>query len=233
MTHDFLYLIWKNPQNRSNYIVGTLKKEPDGYSFKYSNQHKEAKEMGWDEISSFPEDKEYKSKELFPAFASRLPDRKRKDIDKILNKYGLDTYDGYGLLKASGGRLPIDTYEFIDPIFDDDKTIEKKFYIMGIRHVCGCEGLDCGKRPNVFVSMKLKLECEPENKYDENAVKVLNDRGEYLGYIPRYYSEGTSRRLNSGMDYDCEVIEIDDDHNCQDCVKVRLRMPKQKRDGAK
>lgn len=35
----------------------------------------------------------YKSEKLFPVFASRLPDRKRKDIGRILEKYGLDEYD--------------------------------------------------------------------------------------------------------------------------------------------
>ena len=52
---------------------------------------------------------------LFPVFASRLPDRKREDIDKILQKYGLKEFDEYELLKKSGARLPIDNLEFIVP----------------------------------------------------------------------------------------------------------------------
>ena len=36
-------------------------------------------------------------------------------MDKILEKYGLAQYDGYELLRKNGGRLPIDTYEFICP----------------------------------------------------------------------------------------------------------------------
>ena len=34
-------------------------------------------------------------------------------MDKILEKYGLAQYDGYELLRKNGGRLPIDTYEFV------------------------------------------------------------------------------------------------------------------------
>ena len=48
-------------------------------------------------------------------FSSRLPNPKRRDMDKILEKYGLAQYDGYELLRKNGGRLPIDTYEFICP----------------------------------------------------------------------------------------------------------------------
>ena len=35
----------------------------------------------------YPEERVYESDVLFPVFASRLPDRKRRDIDKILEKW--------------------------------------------------------------------------------------------------------------------------------------------------
>jgi len=41
-----------------------------------------------------------------PVFASRLPDPKRKDIDKILKKYNMSEYDQFTLLKKCQGRLP-------------------------------------------------------------------------------------------------------------------------------
>lgn len=113
--HDFLFLIWKNPQSRRNYIVGKLSRLEKGYTFEYSNEYTLAKDAGWDMVTSFPEVKKYESNELFPAFSSRLPDRKRRNIEEVLQKYGLEEYDGYELLRRSGGRLPIDTYEFVDP----------------------------------------------------------------------------------------------------------------------
>ena len=36
-----------------------------------------------------------------PAFASRLPDPKRRDIDKILKKYNMSEYDQFTLLKKA------------------------------------------------------------------------------------------------------------------------------------
>lgn len=69
----------------------------------------------------------YKSEKLFPVFASMLPDRKRKDIGRILEKYGLDEYDAYQLLKKSGAKLPIDNLQFIDPILDYNCSLKKSF----------------------------------------------------------------------------------------------------------
>ena len=112
---DYLYLTWKNPHSMHNYTVGKLSRLKDGYSFEYCDENELAIADGWMGVPAFPEMKKYKSKELFPVFSSRLPYKKRKNIDIILKKYGLQIYDGFELLRASGGRLPIDTYEFVIP----------------------------------------------------------------------------------------------------------------------
>lgn len=227
--HDFLYLVWKNPQNRRNYTVGKLSRNADGYTFEYCNESKLAQADGWNMIQAFPEIKKYESKDLFPAFSSRLPDRRRRNIEEVLKKYHLDCYDGFELLKRSGGRLPIDTYEFVDPIFDEDVTVEKEFYIAGIRHSSGCEGANCQNRPDLSLSMKLLLVPEPTNEYDANAVQVQTENKHILGYIPRYFSKSISNRLNNGMTYECTIIELCDNQNCQECVKVKLVMPKREK----
>lgn len=226
MEHTFLYLIWKNPVNRRNYEVGKLTRE-DGYKFEYSNEYEQALEDGWELIQAFPEVKEYYSKELFPVFSSRLPDRKRRDIQTVLKKYGLIEYDGYELLRKSGGRLPIDTYEFIDPIFPEDITVQRDFYVVGIRHASGCEGKVCTTKRSLILDMDLLLQLEPDNPYDANAVLVETQQGTRLGYIPRYYSEGVAGRLKKHMTYKCSVIEVNQEMDCQNCAKVRLLMPRE------
>lgn len=228
-SHNVLYVIWKDPRSRRNYIVGKLTKS-DHYSFEYCEDYKKAQDAGWLLLEAFPDEKVYESKELFAAFSGRLPDPKRRGIDKILKKYGLNEYDGFELLRKSTGRLPIDTYEFIDPIFPDDETVMREFYVMGIRHLSGCDGLECAKRPDLVVGDSLKLEKEPENDSDPFAVKVLTQESEMLGYIPRYYSKSVSSRLSSGMTYSCTVVEISSDMLCESCVKVRLVMPKLRED---
>lgn len=129
-------------------------------------------------------------------------------------------------MRRSTGRLPIDTYEFIDPIFPEDQTITREFYIVGIRHHAGCNGLDCNRRPLVKEGDELMLRREPDNEFDKFAITVHTQGGEMLGYIPRYFSEGISNRLTLGMTYSCEAIEIGRDHSCEVCLKVRLSIPR-------
>lgn len=46
---------------------------------------------------------------------------------------------------------------------------------------------------------ELRLERDPDNKYDENAVKILDDEGQ-LGFVPRAYSERIAKILDDGRD---------------------------------
>ena len=88
-----------------------------------------------------------------------MPDPKRKGIEAILNKYGLEEYDAYKLLKRSGARLPIDNLEFIDPITDfESGEIVRQFFLAGSRYYLGCEGADCKKYLDVKLNEELEFE---------------------------------------------------------------------------
>jgi hypothetical protein len=109
---DCLYLVWKDPDEKKNYFVGMLCRNGN-FEFSYDWQIDEALERGFEPLIAFEDiNKTYVSDIIFPAFSSRLPDRKRKGIDKILRKYGLEVFDEYELLKSSGAKLPIDHLYF-------------------------------------------------------------------------------------------------------------------------
>ena len=115
---DYLYLIWKNPQNRMRYIVGYLKKN-NKYEFTYDKNVQEYIKKGFDLLVSFPNvNKKYISNNIFSEFLSRIPGPTRVDIDEILKKYNLNSYDAFELLKRSGGKTSLDTLEFFDPILN-------------------------------------------------------------------------------------------------------------------
>ncbi|MBQ4601990.1 MAG: HipA N-terminal domain-containing protein [Clostridia bacterium] len=223
--NKYLYLIWKDPQTRQNFTIGKLG-YGSKYTFEYSRDVGKAEKNGWSKFEVFPDEKNYESEVLFPVFASRLPDKKRRDIDKILEKYNLSEFNEFELLKKSEGRLPIDTYSFIDPIFLEDDTIQRDFHIMGVRYHTPCKGNDCLLLPEVTVGDKLILEKEPENQFDVNAIKVLTQSGELLGYVPRYYNEAILERLNKNMTYTCTIIDLNF-KDCSECIKVRLNMPEE------
>lgn len=224
-TSNYLLLIWKDPETRRNYTVGKLTRG-DFFTFQYYGEAENAEEAGWKLLGAFPTYQEYRSNTMFPVFSSRLPDKKRRDIQNILEKYGLMEYDEFELLRRSGARLPIDTYEFIDPISPDDKEVEREFYITGIRYHSACQGSDCGALPGVKVGDILLLEEEPENAYDPMAIRVLTQEQEVLGYVPRYYNKAILARLHDGMGYSCKITEVNANmRNCSECLKARLTMP--------
>ena len=224
-TSNYLLLIWKDPETRRNYTVGKLTRG-DFFTFQYYGEAENAEEAGWKLLGAFPTYQEYRSNTMFPVFSSRLPDKKRRDIQNILEKYGLMEYDEFELLRRSGARLPIDTYEFIDPISPDDKEVEREFYITGIRYHSACQGSDCGALPGVKVGDMLLLEEEPENAYDPMAIRVLTQEKEVLGYVPRYYNKAILARLHDGMGYSCKITEVNANmRNCSECLKARLTMP--------
>lgn len=224
-TSNYLLLIWKDPETRRNYTVGKLTRG-DCFTFQYYGEAENAEEAGWKLLGAFPTYQEYRSNTMFPVFSSRLPDKKRRDIQNILEKYGLMEYDEFELLRRSGARLPIDTYEFIDPISPDDKEVEREFYITGIRYHSACQGSDCGALPGVKVGDILLLEEEPENAYDPMAIRVLTQEQEVLGYVPRYYNKAILARLHDGMGYSCKITEVNANmRNCSECLKARLTMP--------
>lgn len=220
---DYLLLVWKEPKLRRRYLVGELSKNGQ-FEFSYNNEVQEAIKDGFELLIAFPEiDKVYTSDKLFPVFASRLPDPKRKGIEVILGKYGLEEYDAYTLLKRSGARLPIDNLEFIDPIFDfESEKIVRQFFLAGSRYYLGCEGADCKKSHDVKLHEELRLILEPENKNDEYAIKITNMAGALLGYLPRYYAQGVSQLIGDDTVMTCRVIEVTKDTGCVECIKVEL-----------
>lgn len=224
----FLYLIWKDPKTRRNFTVGKLSYDTV-FRFQYCEEYQQAQSKGWTGLDAFPiekgEQKTFENDTLFPAFASRLPDPKRRDIEKILQKYSLNEYDSFQLLQRSGARLPIDTYEFINPIFQDDEVIEQEFFIMGTRHVAQCKGTNCSMRPHVEKNEQLKLMPNPENTEDPEAIMVETMTEEKIGFVPRYYNHAILERLKRKVDYQCTVVEVSEVQNCSECIRVHLLIP--------
>lgn len=221
---DYLYLIWKSEKSRKQYIVGQLIKNSQ-YEFQYCEEVEDAIADGFTPLLCFPDlSKVYKDEKLFPIFTSRLPDKRRKNIDEILNKYGLKEYDEYLLLKRSGARLPIDSLEFIDPIFDMENDVTRIFFIAGVRHYLNCDGKDCADVVGITRGDEVYLKREEDNKYDCNAVQLLDATGKVLGYIPRYYSAGVAQLLTKNKEITCHIYNVDKSKNCNECIKVIMEI---------
>ena len=114
MNNDTVYLYWNNRRSNKSYKVAKLYKENGKFYFKYIVENvRVALKDGFMYLIPFPNvNATYESNDLFACFATRLPDKRRPEIRKILDTYGLKEYDEYELLKASGAKLPTDEYEF-------------------------------------------------------------------------------------------------------------------------
>lgn len=221
---DYLYLVWKCASTRRQYIVGQLAKNGQ-YEFCYCEEIEEACKAGFKLLISFEEkDKVYTSKELFPVFSSRLPDRKRKDMSRILEKYGLESYDSYELLKKSGAKLPIDNLQFIDPILDFENEFEKTFYLAGVRHYLGCDGAECSSAISATRGDEVFLKREQDNPHDKNAICVVNDKQERLGYIPRYYAQAFVSFMENKRIMQCHVASVEKAGCCDECISIVVKI---------
>lgn len=225
---NYLYLVWKCTSNRRQYIVGQLVKNGQ-YEFRYCEEIEDALKVGFTPLVSFEKlDVVYKCEELFPVFSSRLPDRKRKDIKKILEKYGLKEYDSYQLLQRSGARLPIDNLQFIDPILNFEDEFEKTFYVAGARHYLGCDGKQCTETIRVTRGDEVFLEHEKDNSYDENAIRVVNEQQKLLGYVPRYYSQAFVEFIEKNRIKGCHVVNVGKENCCDECICVLIKISSMK-----
>ena len=226
---DYLFLIWKDPKTKNRYTVGQLSRNGK-FEFSYGYEYKEAIKAGFELLIAFPDtDKVYQNDDLFPVFASRLPDPKRKGIEEILKKYYLQNYDAFELLKRSGAKLPIDNLEFIDPILDNGETrIVKNFFVAGTGYFLGCMGEECDRSVQVSVNDVLRLEPEPENVHDPYAIKIIGCKSNnVLGYLPRYYTQRVSELINSNAQIFCKAVEVNRDTYCLECIKAELQIEKQ------
>lgn len=80
---DCLYLVWKEPHSRRQYVVGELEKN-GGYTFRYCQEVTEAVQKGFSPLVSFPDwDKTYVSEVLFSAFLVGFPIKNEKTFLKF------------------------------------------------------------------------------------------------------------------------------------------------------
>lgn len=225
MTRPFLlWLIWQNIYTRQRYHVGNLIHKDGLYVFQYENlnQHrglKEALKDGYSPHLAFPDlNKVYASEKLFGPFLRRLPSPGRPDFEKLLSKYGL-TKDctEMDLLRATGGRLATDSYEFVHPVYIEGNYFDFDFYIAGWRHHDGDGQLD-----NLTGHSELVFEKESTNAQDPFAVKVKTNSNVLLGYVPAFFSEFMTDVMNKGYRYQVRIEKIDIDAIPQLKVKVSV-----------
>jgi len=96
----------------------------------------------------------------------------------------------------SNTELPINHYV---SIFSNDKGCTQ---LAGIRHYKTSNNLDFKLNEQVY------LVPEPDNKFDRNAVKVINDKGIKIGYISKYNNTEILDLINEGFYFIVKISNI-------------------------
>ena len=79
---------------------------------------------------------------------------------------------------------------------------EKKFFIAGVQHHELHEVIGDLKEDD-----ELDLICEPDNKFDPNAIRIeIEDT--MLGYVPKKFSAEVSAALEVGHDLECKITKL-------------------------
>lgn len=201
-----LLVTWKNPVTRYRYEIGELQKENNEYTFLYNNKEVEkAKKDGFQSFGEFVDlETKYIQREggLFVSFKTRIPSRKRKDFVEFLKKFGEerdpDEVDDFEILKLTRGALATDTIE----VFEDIDFSKKEFetFLVGVRHYINEETY-------LKQDMTVGLVLEDNNSEDKNAIYLVNEKEQKLGYIPRIYSENIRKWL-AGKKYKVEIVKL-------------------------
>lgn len=190
---ESLILMWKHPETKKNYVIGSLTKNTHNhYMFVYhSDKVKLATDNGFELLIGFPAlGKTYYSDKLFPVFERRIPPKGRKDFKKVIEKYKLNIYPDiiWEFLKITSGKTGTDTFYFVNPITIFNKHMVLDFNIAGWSF---SENIDHLLTVIKQDDCAFEIKAEPENEVDPYAVAIYaktKDQEAKVGYIPNPFN---------------------------------------------
>jgi hypothetical protein len=180
----YIYLSWREGLGKRRHIVGVLKRNATlGVRFAYIKSGIEAaKKDGFSPYTEFPDfSKEYTGGVL-EVFGHRIMKSERSDISDFYDFWEIDTKfkdDKFYLLAHTQGLNPTDNFEFLA----DYNPTEN------LRFLTDLASLSSLKLPaeSVKAGDVLTYKLEPDNKFDNKAVKVFKGNTE-VGYIKKIHS---------------------------------------------
>lgn len=224
-----LLINWKSPEKKENFAVGTLIKLENGYNFFYNKEIvKEASLQGFVPFVGLRDiNKNYESDKLFSVFERRIPNVDRKDFQNFLAKYDeLKSKDVLWMyLSLDGAKLATDSLSFVLPFLYEksNNMLYLACYIAGFFRYNS-------KNHDYDESSSLFLELEKNNPYDINALMILDEKKQRLGYIPKPFNFLLTRFLkksNKNYTIHTKFFHIFKNKNINPEVIVSLNIPQE------
>ncbi|MDC9497130.1 MULTISPECIES: HIRAN domain-containing protein [Pseudoalteromonas] len=226
-----LYVVWQDDETRMWHPVAKLIKEPVSsdekkfvYKFHYTNGAKNKNFKAFlrlDELS-----KTYVSNELFKFFNNRLLPKNRPEFKQMIEWSGLDirSADELEFLGITGGERKTDNFRVVTVPKLDGEYFTIKFFVSGFKYISD-ECKDLAKK--LTVGSELKLKHELDNQHDSNALIVLHDGENKLGYCPRYLNNDLKNLINS-QEYFLTLIKVNETapHRFKFLCEFKSKIPK-------
>lgn len=192
-----IHLIWRQGKGSRRISVGTIKKSAlEGIRFQYNQEGvEEAKKLGFVHYEGFPDTSKNKiyTENVIEIFGQRLMRSERPDLQDFYNFWNIDQRkkeDKYYMLAFTQGLLPTDNFEFLANF----NPVDDLCFVTEITNLSEAQ-ISSDK---VSIGDVLRYELEPDNQYDNKAVKVF--KGElYLGHIKLIHCRvfhKTNKRFN-------------------------------------
>lgn len=200
-----LYMSWRRGRSHRRILVGEVSLSADSVTFQYiPSGVKEAQQYGFTCYPDFPDTSEGKLYDINVAriLSLRTNSAERSDIASYYNFWEISTEEAKNPICVLGhtcGSLATDNFEFLAE-FES---------IKGIVLVTELAGLSDRSIPteNLKVGDVLTWKKEPDNEYDDKAVKLFKD-GEEIGYVKRihshiFYKEGAENLVVTVKSVEC------------------------------
>ena len=205
-----LWLIWQNVETRQRYHIGRLKFKDGLFTFNYETKGyrrklAEVMDHGYLPHLAFPDIYgKYTSRTLFGPFSRRLPDPRRPDYKELMEGLGLTVNSTeLDVLRATGGLLATDSYEFVEPILVENNHFSFDLFIAGWRYYDGESVIGDLKVDNPVI-----FALDLENPEDDKAVKIYSADNVVLGYIPAFYSEWIFEAIERDWFYHAKIDQV-------------------------
>lgn len=180
-----IYLSWRKGQGQRRHIVGVIKKSATkGVTFAYDQKAVEkAKEEGFSPYVEFSDITKTYTDNVLELFAQRLTKSERPDIKDFYTFWEIKSSskdDKYHILAHTMGLAPTDNFEFL-AAYHPTK---------GMSFITDLAALSEKKLSpdSLKIGDVLRIEKEPQNKFDQYAVKVFKDDLD-VGYIKKIHNK--------------------------------------------
>ena len=191
-------MAWQRPlgsgKRRDRFAVAELVQNGICLSFRYLDDQElePARQVGFTGYPGLPFGSPQLDRIAEEVLMRRLPPKERPDYGEFLERFGLPSdeyYPALTLLAYTGARMTGDGFSVCETFDGFEPPFTYVFDVAGSRH---CKDL----YNELKKGDRLRLEREPDNEHDPDAVRIVQIDGTKAGYVNRLQAKAVGRWLD-------------------------------------